>query len=349
MSGNVSHRRFAVWLVLAVAAGLVAGCGGDGTVGAPSGVVLRVEIQGPASLAPGQSAHYEVIERLSNGTSRSQPSATWTSSDSSVVKVTSSGIATAQSGAGGVLLTAITTKSGSKEVGVLPSNTFRLVGSVTDTQGGAIPDARIEVIGGPSATTGSDGAYRLYGVPREADVRVTRGGYLAVEQHIQWIDAAFNFRMPVDVVDLERRNLGGDYTLTLEAASSCGSSKPLAVELRRRSYDANVTQDGLRLQGVLTEQRFEPWTDNAGRFSGTVTPDGARFEIGMDPAHWFSDLVERLPDGSTLEINGTAKTTGSSGVLSGAFSGWFSHGGPSGWLGDCDGSRFTLSPRNVGK
>ena len=145
------------------------------------------------------------------------------------------------------------------------------------------------------------------------------------------------------------RNFSGDYTLALEAASDCDSGiwsgKPLAVELRRRSFDATMTQDGSRLQIVLTEPRFEDWTDNARRLSGTVTKSGANFVIGTDPANWFSDLTERLPDGSTLQISGFAKTTGSSGVLSGAFSGYFSHASAAEWLGDCDGSRFTLSPR----
>ena len=51
--------------------------------------------------------------------------------------------------------------------------------------------------------------------------------------------------------------LTGGYALTLESASSCNDvAKPLAVELRRRSYNATLTQDGSRLQIVLTDPRI---------------------------------------------------------------------------------------------
>ena len=148
------------------------------------------------------------------------------------------------------------------------------------------------------------------------------------------------------------QKFSGDYTLTLEAASDCDSDvptgqlgPPLALELKRRSYDATVTQAGSRVQIVLTEPRFEDWTENSRRISGTVTKSGANFVIGTDPAGWFSDLIERLPDGSTLQISGHAQTTGSAGVLTGGFFGYFSHSSAAGWLGACGGFKFTLAPR----
>ena len=338
-------RRFAVLLVLTVAcAGFVAGCG-DNPAG-PSDLVgrveaVRVEIQGPASIAPGQSAQYAVIEHLTNGSSRAVPSAAWASSDSSLVQVTSSGLATAHSRSGEVQLSVKTTRVASKEVLVLPANTYRLVGTVTDTGGAAIPNARVEVIGGPSATADLNGAYRLYGVPPEADVRVTTDGYKTIEQHMQLTShTSFNFRMaPGDEVS---GNLSGNYTLTLEAGSSC--SGPLAEELRRRSYDATVTRSGTRLEVMLTEPRFVNPADTHGRFSGTVTSTGATFFIES----WMSgsSLMEQLPDGSVLQIDGIAHTTESSGVLSGSLSGSFTHYRAVGPYADtCDASRFTLSRR----
>jgi hypothetical protein len=124
-------------------------------------------------------------------------------------------------------------------------------------------------------------------------------------------------------------------------------AKPLVAELRRRSYEATVTQNGSSLQVVLTEPRFEDWhSEDAGRFTGNITSTGVNFYIGRDRAGWFSLLWERLPDGSTLQIEGSANTTESSGVLSGALAGWFTYLGSKGEpLGECDGSRFTLSRR----
>ena len=97
----MSHPRFAAWLFLTVvSAGLVAGCSDNDQKVGPSGGVVRVEIQGPASIAPGQSAQYAAIGILSDGTTTALPYSTWASSDSTLVQVTSSGIATAQSRTG---------------------------------------------------------------------------------------------------------------------------------------------------------------------------------------------------------------------------------------------------------
>jgi hypothetical protein len=157
---------------------------------------------------------------------------------------------------------------------------------------------------------------------------------------------------PSPPVGPQQPSFSGDYTLTLEAASDCDSDvptgllgPPLAMDLRKRSYDATVTQADSRLQIALTEPRFEDRTGNSRRFSGTVTKSGANFVIGTDPAGWPSDLTERLPDGSTLQISGFAHTTRSSGVLSGLFIAYFSHANATEGLGVCGGSRFTLSPR----
>ena len=128
------HPRSVVSLVLTVAsAGLVAGCGDNPLPVGPSNGVVSVAIEGPASLAPGQSAQYTVIERLADGTTRALPSAAWASSDSSLLQVTSSGVATAGSQIGEVSLTVRTTQSASKDVVVLPAHAAGLAGSYTLT------------------------------------------------------------------------------------------------------------------------------------------------------------------------------------------------------------------------
>jgi hypothetical protein len=307
----------------------------------PSDGVLSIEIQGPESIAPRKSAQYTAIERLADGTTRALQSAAWSSSDPSLVQVTSSGLATAQSRSGEIVLSVNTTRRASKEVLVLSPNTFRLIGSVSDMQSTLIANARVEVPGMVYATSDARGAFRLYGVPPEADIRVTADGYATVEQHIQLTThTSLDFR--VDIVRLV--NLSGNYTLTLEAGPSC--RVPLAVELQRRSYGAKVTQSGARLEVVLTDPGLVMANDAFGRFGGTVTSTGVTFQIF---GGWTSgsDLIERLADGSMLEIYGIARTTESSGVLSGPLSGWFDHYrdwvGPT--LGACDASGFTLSRR----
>ena len=325
---------------------LFAACGDDSPAG-PSTDVLRVEINGPSSIVPGQTASYSVIEHLSNGTSRALPTATWTSSNTSLIQVTNSGVATAQPRTGEAVITVRTTRQASKEVLVLPAGTFRLVGQVTDAEQISIPipDASIAVVGGsPTTSTNAAGNFRLYGVPGDAEMEVSREGYGVLRERIQLTThATRNFRIAVDAT---ARHLAGYYTLVVEAGGNCGSPA-LAYDLRRRSYDAIIVQDGAKLEVRLTEPRFVSSEFFPGdRFSGAVTPAGASFTINGDYYSATTELSERLPDGSLLFISGGATTTRSSAGLTGVFSGYFAHvftGG--GFIGGCSGSRLTLTPR----
>ena len=84
----------AILIVMSVSA-----CGSDAQKGGPSGFV-RVEILGPASLEPGQTASYSVVETRGDGASRVLAAAPGTSSDTPGGPGGSSGMATAQSRAG---------------------------------------------------------------------------------------------------------------------------------------------------------------------------------------------------------------------------------------------------------
>ena len=171
----MSPRRFGVWVVLILTStGLLAGCDGpagnptrpsafsapagpNGTLGpkrlGPTSLATSTEIQGPASIEPGQSAQYTLVERLKDSSTRVVARALWSSSDPGVIQVTSSGLATAQSQAGEVVLSARIYGTTSKEVLVLPANTFRVIGTVREVDGAPIANARVDVTGGPSATT----------------------------------------------------------------------------------------------------------------------------------------------------------------------------------------------------
>jgi hypothetical protein len=324
----------------------LAACGDDPPAG-PSNEVMRVEINGPASIAPGQTASFSVIEYLSNGTSRALPTATWTSSNTSVIQVTNSGVATAQPRNGEAVITVRTTRQASKEVLVLPAGTFRLVGQVTDADQFfvPIPDASIAVLGGSATTTTNPtGNFRLYGVPGDAEIEVAREGYRVLRERIQLTThATRNFRMAVDSA---ARNLAGNYTLVVEAGTNCGSPA-LKNELRRRSYDAIIVQDGAKLEVRLTEPRFVSSEFFPGdRFSGSVTPAGANFTVNWEYYSALTELSERLSDDSVLTISGSATTTGTSAGLTGVFSGYFAHASAgSVFIGGCPASRLSLTRR----
>ena len=305
-------------------------------------------MNGPSSIPPGQTVTYTVTEHLRDGTSRVLPTANWFSSNTSLVQITNAGVATAQSGTGEVFITVRTTLQSGKEVMVLPDGTFRLVGQVMDADQPNlnIPDARVEVVGGPATATSSTGGFRLYGVPPDATIRVSRHGYGVHEERIQITrNSTWNFRLAVDT---GVRNFSGNYTLVVEAAANCTGPRPLQADLKQRTYDATVIQNGSRLQVRLTEPRFISGPSIDGnRFDGTVTPSGANFTIAWDYYYsGLSEISERLSGDESLLISGSATTTEGGSGVAGPFSGDFSHYSTSrGYLGGCQASSFTLTRR----
>ncbi len=95
----------------------------------------------------------------------------------------------------------------------------------------------------------------------------------------------------------------------------------------RRTYSADVTQDGARLTVTLRDADFVVTNGYGNRFVGFVDPsDLVTFPIG-DADYYFyysghHDIVERLTNASALAINGTASARGTltsvSGTLNGA-------------------------------
>jgi hypothetical protein len=223
--------------------------------------------------------------------------------------------------------------------------------------------ARVEVVGGTpvvATTTDPDGRYRLYGVPRIADIRVTRDGYGPYVQSVQLVEhATQNFQLALSGTRLD---LAGPYTLAIDAA--CATSTPVPADLRHRIYPASMTQSGSTLEVVLEEpSRFRINAARRGdRFTGRVDAAGATFSLGdnfypyygpsYDPLT-YPTIVERLSNGTFLGMDGTARTTGSRRGLSGNLQGFLLQYDstfpsiPLRLLGSCYSTthRFTLTPR----
>ena len=300
--------------------------------------VVRLEILGPSSLTPGSSATYSLKEYLPGGATRMAESAIWTSSNRSVLEITRSGAATTQLVSGETIVSV--NSSGlisAKEVLVLPEGTFRLVGRVIDAISNlALSEARVEVAGGPAATTDASGYYRLYGVPASLEIRVTRHGYRAVVESIQL--TAHSTR-DFQLLDTASVSYAGHYTLTVQAACT-DSDKPLTKELQRRTYDAQILQSGGDLEVRLSGARFSVSDGRGDRFKGQVTAGGATFTMESDYFGW--DVVELTEDGWYLLIHGTSATMGSpsglSGRLVGVFTTLFT-------VSYCPASTFSLVPK----
>lgn len=337
--------------------------------------VTAVMIAGPASIIPGASAQFTAMVKLSDGTEKAATGAQWFSSNAAVLNIDRNtgaartlrdiwGEATANVevlSLDGASLTGQTRAS--REILVQPEGTFRMVGSVTeaDSPGQGIRDATLEVrltedlSSRPVAGAGTDGAgrYRLYGVPPESYLHVRRGGYVPVTERIQvggHTTRDFQLRFDGNVPSFD-----GTYTMTVDASNCIRFNVPVPSEFRVRTYTATIRQSGARLTVVLSDAQFYP---GSGGFSGIATPTGADMEVRSfyDPYYYPSypqqpDVVERLADGTALEVYGGARLTGTADRLSGsvgAIRRWQTL--PTGssrptFLGGCAEPRLTLTRR----
>ena len=211
---------------------LGAACGSEPVTRSPVGpsapFIAGLQISGPATIPPGQSAQLTAATRLSDGTVKFSTTAQnlrWRSTNTSVLQVSATGLATAGPNGGDTTVSVEVVGSpslrGAREVIVVPDGTYRLVGFVSEaeapTQG--IAGARVEVSGTPLvATTDGGGSYRLFGVPPAAEIHVTANGYLPVVQNVQLTThATRNVQLPLDG---PRLNLNGSFRLTVDVTGT---------------------------------------------------------------------------------------------------------------------------------
>jgi hypothetical protein len=332
-----------------------------------------VEIAGPASVAPGQSAQFSAIEKGPNGSSLPAPDVRWTSSAPSVLQVGPTGLASAGIPGQAVLSVEVpsTARRASREILVLPDGTYRLVGTVTEGSTGAVgvPDARVEArleadgAAAPIAvaTAASDGRYRLYGVPGQSYIRVSREGYLSTTERVDLAaHGTRDFHLEWDT----GLSLAGPYTLAIEANSACPSApQPLAPDLRRRTFQTVMTQQGSQLTvSLLTLAEPNRLACVSGpfvfvcQFLGRATAIGATFSLtnGSSSFYAYPDLVEALwfglGNGPGLVVLGTATTARSDTGLSGNLAGSMTLyervlPRPSQAIAGCGAGRFELTRR----
>ena len=324
-------------------AGLAGGCGDDPVSRLPprpsTPFITSVDITGPDTIAPGQSAQYTATVRFSDGTRKSAVAAAtaglqWSTNNSSVLRVDASGVATAQqrlsettlrlrmpkpTGARGSFI------ESTREIVVVPSGTFRIVGVVNDeTPSAPLAGARVEVAAESLvALTDFSGQYRLYGVPPDAEIRVTRDGYEAAVQQLQLTSHArrdFHLKLAAP-----RIVLNGPYRLEIEASGCVG----LPADLRRRQYNAVLTQNGPIVEVVLTNPLFRPNGSGRGdRFTGRVGPTAAAFTLEpffVDYYYYFGStypsVAEQLSNGTYFVVQGSVVAAGSAAGVSGPLTG----------------------------
>jgi hypothetical protein len=261
----------------------------------------------------------------------------WSSSNRTLLQVTESGLATTALLYGETILQAQVgdaaapgPRQATREILVQPDGTFRLVGAILEADTGLrVPGARLEARVAAAlslpivtfTTTIADGTYRLYGVPPDSFIHVRKPGYRSTTVPIQLAaHATRNFDVELDG---QRLALAGAYTMTVEAGSSCGFGTPLISDLKRRTYEADITQNGPRLTITVSGALAA----GSGRFSGVASLSGADVELRDSGDYWspvpynYPDVVEILGDGTVLVTVGRATLvqtpTGLSGNLTG--------------------------------
>jgi hypothetical protein len=299
--------------------------------------VVSLEIAGPASIAPGQSVQLLANLRLADGTIK-QPSpgtpVQWFSTNNNVLRVTGGGFVSGGN-PGDARITVIhgtgaTSRSANREFVVTPDGTFRLVGTVYEADFPSVPilNARVTVNGSLTYITAPDGGYRLYGVPADAVVTVSKAGYTPITQSLRLTQhTTQNFNLPLSG---SRLTISGLYTMTLDATTPCSSGTPLNSSLRRRTYDATVTQNGPDVTVLLTEARFRLNSLGRGnRFSGRASSDAVAFALDPYDAYYYPyygpayypNVAERLADNTILVPQGNVVATASGAGLSGTMDG----------------------------
>ena len=298
--------------------------------GVPTGpAIVSLQLSGPESIEPGATAQLTVTALRSDGSSEALTSGIqWSSSDTRVLRVDSLGVATALAAGDSVVRVSANGRGASKAILVLPNGTFRLRGQIVE--GGAPVDgASVAVIAGTgeglTTLTDPGGRYSLYGVAGSIKLRGRKAGYQDLTQDVH-VTGHSTHDMTM-VPERPRVSLAGQYQLIL-TATGCSA---IPSELRRRTYDARLEQQGARLTVTLSgADLIAP--DGATRLTGVFRLDGRiAFEVGSFLNYYYywysplaSEIVERISPTSALVINGTSNTTDDgNGVIAGTLSGVF--------------------------
>ncbi len=313
----------------------------------PSGqaVLSGCRVDGPASIAPGESAQYRAIGSYSDGSIRDLTTEVpWSSTDDALLSVTAQGLATGRAiGDVDVQATFAGNCVTGRQVVVLPPGRFLVWANVTEEQVTApILGVRVEVISGPAAgltaMTNWDGGAKLIGVPQDAELRFSKDGYEPIVRSVR-IERQ---RQSVGVQMLAstaRLDLSGKYQLSINSGR-CDGGETFPEAAKARTYTARMWNAGLKIQVELSGASFtldrclmpgmsrcQAPTGNV--FSGQTQARDARFTlVEYRPAFdWndgiYPDLVESVPGVGLLSISGNAVVAptreGFTGTLDGTF------------------------------
>jgi hypothetical protein len=297
--------------------------------------LASLTLEGPSSIAPGTTARYTVTARDTDGRMADVTNeAAWASSANGVATIGSPGEVTAHARGDARVNVRYRNLGSHKDVVVLPDNTYRLIGQVTEAETASVPVSGVTVEAASSTgealstVTTDDGRYRLYGVAGLVRVRFSKDGYhvgeteLTVDTHTSR-DVALSLERP-------RADVAGSYLLTITAAAGCRDK--FSEDLRSRRYGVTLIQTGAVLEARLSGAIFA--TSRVGRgdgFQGRVEPDGMSFRLASHIYQYYGyieypDVAERLTDRTGfMVIDGTARVRGAGSRFEGSLQGAYQY------------------------
>jgi len=326
---KVSYSRlFLFGLVLAAAGGCSESIPPTSPTGpTPTASVVRLELIAPPEIAPGESVQLTANAIKSDGSVENVSNqAAWTTSDTSVMQVSSTGLTTGKNrGQAYVYARFAGRNAASARIFVLPKGTFRLTGTIQDS-GFGIAGVTVTVTSGIgeglTTLSGATGFYALDGVSGPVQLHVKKEGYRnAIHSlNVTGANRTYDFNMELEQ---PRADYRGTYTLTISAASPCHLWGTFPEEAKRRVYTANVEQDGGRLTVTLSDADFIVTNGYGNRFFGFIDPTGTMTsEIGD---LWGGEIIrfhiaERF-SGGALGIGGIVTASGTPQRIAGTLAG----------------------------
>jgi hypothetical protein len=304
---------------LAIATGWLTGCKSHSATAAPTGptslptTVASLTISGSGTLtSPGQTSQLIAEATYSDG-SRKDVTATaqWFSSNRNVATVSPGGLVTAVDfGKTNVTASVPNRPSVVRVVTVLPEGTYILSGRVTEAGSFPVPDARIEIVGGPmngrAVSTNQSGMYAFNGVAGVSQVRATKNGYVPSTEPVSQDTENTNLELTPGI---PYASIGGIYRLKFTASGTC----QLPDDAVSREYTATINQvsPGAMLTVTLSDAEFGTYFNQRwNSFTGRVLGNTVTFTLndGYD-ALYYGGVAEKLGDARYLMLTGTANAT----------------------------------------
>lgn len=305
-------------VVFVLACTAISGCdrspAGPSAAGGPPSVpiVSGLRIDGPTSVAPGESPRYAAIAEYSDGSSKDlTATALWFPNATSFpIHFTSPGIAApARRGDANIVANASGMRA-TLNVLVLEPGTYKLSGLVSEADVGPLYGATVEVLSGIGqglqATSGSHG-YALYGVSGAVRLRASADGFTPQihEVVVTGNDAADSFALrPIDAP----ADVSGVWTMTVSPSPSCPAGLPDIA--RGRTYQVQLMQHATRLQVKISSPTLQLL--NPDEHSGTVLGSRVRLQFvgDTDYGEWSTpDLYDHLSPTETFGFDGSVDGT----------------------------------------